>query len=631
MPSLNQHSQESAQIGDSVDVSPVARLIRWFTANGGELSADVEIGFDASSGYHCRATRNLSSPVVAKCPLSLTLSHLNLDHTQSLVPHVESPLAKCIGRIPNNVLTYLLLVEQRLRTGGSVLKWQPYVACLPEPSAMTTPLWFGPEDMQCLAGTNLARETAVKLDRLTEEWNQANEVMESLDINTNVFSFDWFRWAATIISSRAFISTHIIPDKDTFPILFPVVDILNHSPTAKVEWDFHPFQDFTLKILNHGDVRPGDEVYNNYAPKQNDELLLGYGFCVADNPVEQFAIKMRLPPQIEEAARSMKMFEPVNVPFGMDTSFLAVDPNEEPEYLRPKGHPFGRYENRLPFFRAIPPRIVHMFFIQALMNLQIPPGNIQADSVPSRVVLETLLLTYEAIDNRSQTLPLAPKRQASFSNDKQKYATIYRDGQAKILHSIRAELKAVLDALRFHDGVPTRPVIISSTEALTRLSSDFPSRAEHLQSGLASQYGLDFSTWARYSAEIATLETGQQPAELSVWKLVLCLFLISYEHTEAAASPGRQAYSDWIEYLVEQTPLPTTATVDAEALEGFIRGWEQNRDQVERAYTWADEVVDKYAFPVVEEVEGEEVQRICMYLQLGPGDAGNGDWMFKGL
>jgi hypothetical protein len=184
----HQHSQESARNGKSAHVSPVERLVHWFKTNGGELSPDVDIDFDAASGYHCRAVRQLTSPVVAKCPLSLTLSHLNLDHTQSVVPHVESSLAKCIGRIPNHVLTYLLLVEQRLLADGNSPKWQPYIACLPEPSAMTTPLWFDHEDMQCLAGTNLARETSVKLDRLTGEWNQAKDIMEKLDIDVNIFS-----------------------------------------------------------------------------------------------------------------------------------------------------------------------------------------------------------------------------------------------------------------------------------------------------------------------------------------------------------------------------------------------------------------------------------------------------------
>jgi hypothetical protein len=381
-------------------------------------------------------------------------------------------------------------------------------------------------------------------------------------------------------------------------------------------------------------VQPGEEIYNNYAPKQNDELLLGYGFCIPDNPVEQFAIKMRLSPQIEQAARSMKMFEPANIPFGMDISFLTTEANEEPEYLRPEGHPFGRYKSRLPFFRAIPPRIVHMFFIQALMNLNIHPEHIQADSVPSRIVLETLLLTYEAIDKRSQTLPLSPQRQTPFPNDKQRYATIYRDDQAKILHSIRAELKGVFDALRLHDSVPTRPVILSTTEALMLLSAQFPTHAAHFQSSLEEQYGVDLSTWSQYSADISALEAEQQPAELSVWKLLLCLFLVLYQKDGRGSSDHadfRKAPFGWMEYLMSVTPLPMTATdMDAEALQDFILGCEGNAAQVERAYTWADEVVDKFAFPLVE-VQGEAVQRICMYLQLGFGDAGNGDWMYKEL
>ncbi|KAL1594438.1 hypothetical protein SLS60_010198 [Paraconiothyrium brasiliense] len=499
---------------------------------------------------------------------------------------------------------------------------------------MTTPLWFDNQDMQSLAGTNLARETSVKLQQLSEEWNQAKESMESLDIDTKIFSFEWFRWAATIISSRAFISTHIIPHQETFPILFPVVDILNHSPTAKVEWDFHPLEDFTLKILSHGEVRPGDEVYNNYAPKQNDELLLGYGFCIPDNPVEQFAIKMRLPPQVEHAARSMKLFEPNNIPFGMDTSFATADPTEEPEYLRPRGHPFGRYETRLPFFRAIPPRIVHMFFIQALMNLNLNPADIHTNSIQPRVILETLLLTYEAIDKRSQTLPLSPSRPIPFSNDKQKYATIYRDGQAKILHAIRDELKAVFDTLRLHDGVHQRHVIFSTTEALARLTAEFPSHAAHFKAGLEAQYGVDVSTWSRYSADIAVLEAGQQPAELSVWKLLLCLFLVLYHKNGSGTTyennDSRQVIFGWIEYLLLQTPLPTTVTdMDAEALQDFVLGLTGSEEEVEKAYTWADEVVDKFAFPLVEEVQGEEVQRICMYLQIGSDDGGADGWMYQ--
>ena len=49
---------------------------------------------------------------------------------------------------------------------------------------------------------------------------------------------------------------------------------------------------------------------------------------------------------------------------------------------------------------------------------------------------------------------------------------------------------------------------------------------------------------------------------------------------------------------------------------------------LERAYTWADEVVDRFAFPLDEQLQGGEVQRICMYLEVAGRD-GNDDWMYK--
>ena len=109
-------------------------------------------------------------------------------------------------------------------------------------------------------------------------------------------------WAATIFTSRAFISTHILPEIETVPSLFPVVDILNHSVTAKVEWDFKPHKSFTLRCLESSRFTIDEELFNNYAPKQNDELLLGYGFCLENNPIEQFALKLAFQPELMQYA-----------------------------------------------------------------------------------------------------------------------------------------------------------------------------------------------------------------------------------------------------------------------------------------------------------------------------------------
>lgn len=435
------------------------------------------------------------------------------------------------------------------------------------------------------------------------------------------------------MSSRAFISTHIIPDKETFPILFPVVDILNHSPTAKVEWDFHPLQDFSLKILDHEQVRPGDEIYNNYAPKQNDELLLGYGFCIPDNPVEQFAIRMRVDPDTEQASRTMKMLEPDNVPFDMNTSFLTADVKDEPYYLRPKGHPFGRYQNRVPFFRAIPPSIIHMFYVKALMNLDLHPKDIQVNSPPSRVVLEILLIASQAMTKKSEALPLPLHAQRNFRSDKLKYATIYRDGQAKIIHAIRDELETVISNLRIREQALRRPGIISTTEILALLSTDFPSYYTHFKAGFENQYEVSLSSWKRYSADIAAMAAGSYPAELAAWKLILCLCHVIYQKNASATDEPRDGVRslilDWVEYLVSQTAVPDTpAPMEAEMLHEFILGWKEDAAVVERAYSWADDVADKFAFQLNEQVGKKEVERICMYVEVLE-TSGNEAWMYE--
>src|SRR5690242_9168492 len=264
-----------------------------------------------------------------------------------------------------------------------------------------------------------------------------------------------FIWAATIFTSRAFISTHILPEIETIPILFPVVDILNHSVTTKVEWDFQPHQSFTLRCLESSTFTENEELFNNYAPKQNDELLLGYGFCLPDNPIEQFALKLAFQPELMQYATQMGLMRPESVPFGMDTSFLQTDPNKGQHFLRAKGHPFGRYDNHVPFFRGLPPYIVHFFYIQTVLSCDINPDDIDTERPGERITLHVLTLLHQALTQRSSTLPLAFA--AEPNNVKQRFAKTYRDGQAKIIHAVRSELQSAIDSLLLPPNTPTLP------------------------------------------------------------------------------------------------------------------------------------------------------------------------------
>lgn len=268
------------------------------------------------------------------------------------------------------------------------------------------------------------------------------------------------------------------------PILFPVVDILNHSVTAKVEWDFKPHKSFTLRCLESSNFTVNEELFNNYAPKQNDELLLGYGFCLENNPIEQFALKLAFQPELMQYATQMGLMQASSVPFAMDPSFLLTDPNKEQHFLRAAGHPFGRYSNNVPFLQGIPPYIVHFFFIQTILSLELDLQGIDVANPGERITLQVLILLHQALAQRSASLPLnltlAP------NNTKQRFAKAYRDGQAAIIHAVRAELAAPISALLIPptSALPSRSALLTLSNCLAALRKEYPAAAQTFEAGL---------------------------------------------------------------------------------------------------------------------------------------------------
>jgi hypothetical protein len=53
-----------------------------------------------------------------------------------------------------------------------------------------------------------------------------------------------------------------------------------------------PVYPFSLPKLTSSYACAGNEVFNNYGAKPNDELLLGYGFILPDNPEDFVSLKM---------------------------------------------------------------------------------------------------------------------------------------------------------------------------------------------------------------------------------------------------------------------------------------------------------------------------------------------------
>jgi len=124
--------------------------------------------------------------------------------------------------------------------------------------------------------------------------------------------------ASTYLSSRAFPSTilsstpSLQATDSSYPVLLPGIDSLDHAPGAAVSWligtpqsatasDLNPAAstannsseaDLAVNLVLHSSTHAGGEIFNNYGPKPNSELILGYGFALSSNPFDTIILQI---------------------------------------------------------------------------------------------------------------------------------------------------------------------------------------------------------------------------------------------------------------------------------------------------------------------------------------------------
>jgi hypothetical protein len=151
-------------------------------------------------------------------------------------------------------------------------KWKAYFDILPNP--IETAMDASPVDIErLLKNTNLGAE--IKKRQL--QWRK-HALLAGGD-REELF------WARKVICSRCFPSRPGHP----FPMMIPVVDSMNHSHTAKPYWTWTS----THFIFGTEDCyEAGQEIFGNYGPKGDEELVLGYGFAIPNNPYNYVSVKI---------------------------------------------------------------------------------------------------------------------------------------------------------------------------------------------------------------------------------------------------------------------------------------------------------------------------------------------------
>lgn len=252
------------------------------------------------------------------------------------------------------VLHMLFIVDQsRLPLGSSqYLSHLPYVRALPS-SPPATPLYFTPEERALLAGTNLGFAADEKEAGWRTEWGTISETLLAIGVTNTSKEHESdcqkYILANTWITSRAFPSSLVDGDntkiinpsqqfstsaphepsasqhptqassETSYPILIPGIDLFNHRRGEPVTWISRqkPSQcstEHTAGIVSlaptsrssshtsgcRGEVvlalrrkiSAGEQVFNNYGPKGNEELILAYGFSIPRNPGDTVPVKL---------------------------------------------------------------------------------------------------------------------------------------------------------------------------------------------------------------------------------------------------------------------------------------------------------------------------------------------------
>lgn len=244
----------------------VGRLVEWFVQHGGFVHPSVRFGQDSTGGVAAFANEDISDTLhLLTCPLELQLSYR------------QAPEA-VHGQLSEHVLPRIALIKETLL--GEQSLWAPYISCLPTSEQLTTPIYFSEEmtqeavnerrnDTAWLLGTNLDKAWRPRKEQWKEEWENAVRVLEKEGVAAQSYTWELYKWAATIFTSRSFISDPgMSKDNVSCPILLPVVDLLNHRFPSKVNWFFNNGA-FQLSIDEP--VTKGQEIYNNYGGKGNEE------------------------------------------------------------------------------------------------------------------------------------------------------------------------------------------------------------------------------------------------------------------------------------------------------------------------------------------------------------------------
>ncbi|ODQ67213.1 SET domain-containing protein [Nadsonia fulvescens var. elongata DSM 6958] len=367
------------------------------------------------------------------------------------------------------------LIHQRILKEKSF--WEPYINILPTEESFTTPLYFDKDDLVWLEGTNIYEDIEARRASWELEWeNNIGALPEPFE--KSLYTLEQYIWASSIFTSRSFPSRLLYSDSDqSLSMLLPLVDSLNHKPFTPIHWNATVGKSFDIQSAKP--LKKHEEIFNNYGAKGNEELLMGYGFCLEDNQFDNVAIKLRLPPHVADKAKNLGIEVPENLRFNVT--------REDP----------------------LPQALFETLKVAVLKQGE-ALNSVRCRLNALEVLKVSLLAKYQKHAERN------PSREGkNFENYKQQASKIYRDSQTKILYEAFA---ACVQIINEYEASLVGSSVITLKKILTDPnSSDFAESIEvcfgtddstHLiESGLEDQIIMLYIGWQKTLGDLSPINS----------------------------------------------------------------------------------------------------------------------------
>ncbi|KAG0207445.1 hypothetical protein BGX28_001326 [Mortierella sp. GBA30] len=204
-----------------------------------------------------------TSADIADDEVFLTIPFSPLVLTDALA---RKQLPDSVQSLDGRTTLMLFLIQQSILKEDSF--FQPYLDMIPD--KIHTALEFDEEDLEQLRGTNAYLTVRdLKLNLRTKYDRTMRIVGDQLKIEDG-YIWEKFLWAETVVSSRAFPAHLFGGGIEGESVLIPLGDTLNHKSRHKVTWikTQHGLE------MSGGSINKGEQVFNNYGPKDNlDDLV----------------------------------------------------------------------------------------------------------------------------------------------------------------------------------------------------------------------------------------------------------------------------------------------------------------------------------------------------------------------